>query len=817
MRWLPTEYLLKGLFLGLLADAALGLAAVPPGGGADALLRVNLPAYGGLALALLAAALLKRRQGYRARGRPVVYALFLLLESPTLVYAGVLGGTFVGTLLLPQPGGESLLLPAAAGGAAVGLAFGLLRQVRRREARLGLALALAAGLVGGALYGLGLLGDAGARPPVNPPLFGGQLLLGIPLFYVLTFAGHEEESEAEFGAVCALLGLGLTTLAGEVGPLRPLGFLLPLLLYLWYTMRVLPALRVLKFAFRALGYARSGRPRSALQAFRRALQLDPNNKLAREGYWDLHRSLDVDQLAKDPDTLGLVDLDLCLERVAALLTPAGPAPARIDEAHRLLDLVARLRPELGPAVDYWRAVAHTHARQYEAAADALARVLDPQPYGAAGATRRDVLLPAWRLALDVGELRRRVGAAELAKPGRRLEAIVAVERHLSEYRDDQDVWGIKRLLYHEVTEADYDAYAGEGRTADGFDHEYAQQLGLALIDDDARWPRGGEYLRLAARGLPAQGPTLFGRVARAQQRAGQADAARHSYELAKRAGRGVGPAALAEPEREAYFFAVKTLADDAQARGDLAAAIENLHLYAESARSGLETLRTLAGLYERKGDPLGAARVTDQALVYNAKDTDLLERKERYYYSVLPEHLRDRLESVRGWFDVDYCLRRSRQILDGRYDDPEWLDVARHLAELALVARPDSPAAKVLLARARLRYGERDEALALLEQVRGPEKPETFASAEEEDAWYTACQLLGDLYVEAGRADLGVACYLDFRKSSKSGARTLFKLAQAYEQLGDVPRAVRCYRQVTAYQGNPLTPEAYDALHRLGA
>jgi hypothetical protein len=148
MRWLQTEYLLKGIFLGLLVYAALGQAAVPPAEGPGSLLRVNLPALGGLALALLVAGFLKRRQGYRARGRPVVFALFLLLESPTLVYLGIIGGTFAGTLLLPQPDAEGLLLPTVAGGAGLGLVFGLLRQVRQREARLGLILALAAGLVG---------------------------------------------------------------------------------------------------------------------------------------------------------------------------------------------------------------------------------------------------------------------------------------------------------------------------------------------------------------------------------------------------------------------------------------------------------------------------------------------------------------------------------------------------------------------------------------------------------------------------------------------------------------------------------------------
>src|SRR5262249_5140614 len=152
--------------------------------------------------------------------------------------------------------------------------------------------------------------------------------------------------------------------------------------------------------------------------------------------------------------------------------------------------------------------------------------------------------------------------------------------------------------------------------------------------------------------------------------------------------------------------------------------------------------------------------------------------------------------------------------LDGRYTDLDWLDVAHHLARLALVVRPDSLAAKLLLARALLRFGERDQALALLEGVRNP-KPAKFASDEDEEAWYPSCQLLGDLYLEAGRADLAVPCLVDFRKSARSGARTLFKLGQAYEQLGDRARAKRCYEQVTAYEGNPLAPDAYEALSRL--
>jgi tetratricopeptide (TPR) repeat protein len=323
---------------------------------------------------------------------------------------------------------------------------------------------------------------------------------------------------------------------------------------------------------------------------------------------------------------------------------------------------------------------------------------------------------------------------------------------------------------------------------------------------------------MAATGLlETRGPTLFVEVAKAHQRAGQEEEARHCFELAKRAGRSVGPRNLPDAERSAYFATVKYLGELANFQGDVDAAIENYQLYAESERSGIETLRTLADLCERKGDALAALRWNDRALIYNAKDKDLLERKDRYYYSVQPEQLQAASDAAKSGFDVDYCLRRARTILDDRrYEGIDWLDVARHLVELALVIRPQSLSAKLLLARTRLRYGERDEAIQLLEGIREP-KPERFASGEDEEAWFQANQMLGDLYLELNRADAAVPCLLDFKKSSKSGARTLFKLGQAYEQLGDPARAVKYYQQVMAYEGNPLTYEAQDALYRLGA
>jgi hypothetical protein len=275
MRWLQSEYLLKGVYLGLVLYAALQQAATPEQSW-DALARVNLLALAGLVLALVVAGLGKMREGYQVRGRLLIFTLFLLLESPTLVYAGILGGTLGGIAWVNQIVGDQsrvseLFVSTLGGGAAAGLAFGALRQVRERLTRIGLILALAAGLVAGLLYWLKQFGDlAQGHDLDNKTVFAVQILLSIPFFYLLTFAGHEEESEIEIGVMCASLGLGLAILTYDYIQLRSIAFLVPLVIYFGYTMKVLPGLRVLKHAFRGYSYFRIGRYRQALRAFRRA-------------------------------------------------------------------------------------------------------------------------------------------------------------------------------------------------------------------------------------------------------------------------------------------------------------------------------------------------------------------------------------------------------------------------------------------------------------------------------------------------------------------------------------------------------------------
>src|SRR5262249_44552328 len=163
-------------------------------------------------------------------------------------------------------------------------------------------------------------------------------------------------------------------------------------------------------------------------------------------YWKVHQRLNLDDLTRDPQTLGLVNFDLCIQRAGTLLL-LPPSPQKLAEANRLLDLVESQQPALRPSVDYWRAVAMLPAKQAEPAAAVLGRVLDPATYGAENLNRQAILLTAWQLALlGPDEMKRRVGQPQLAQPGRRMEAIAAVERRLGLHVDDADAWALKRLL-----------------------------------------------------------------------------------------------------------------------------------------------------------------------------------------------------------------------------------------------------------------------------------------------------------------------------------------------------------------------------------
>jgi tetratricopeptide (TPR) repeat protein len=527
------EYLTKGLFLGLWAYLAL----VQPDAAGFA--RVLAWAAGGLGLGLVAGAGLQYLRGYRPAANPGGFLLLTLLDSSYFVYAGLVGGAAVG-ILLERPAASPVhdwLGYFAAGGAVLGVGFHQLSRVKEWAWRFGFGLGVGGLLVYLAVHYLDLL----ALPAVDDRTFAVYLLAGLPFFYVLTFCGEADETEVEIAALCAALGIGLYLL--RLGSGLPeygdkLIFLLPLALYYTYATRVLPGLRPFKHTLRGFGTLSLGRVRESLASFGRALRLDPRNALAAQGLYRLHREIDVSKL--DDDTAQLLNFDFCLRTAAdALVGVKPPTPEQLASAGRVLDLVERQRPTLAPRVDYLRAVAQTHAKDFDAAAATLSHLLDPEtPAG------DPLSFPAWDLALRLHpELVARLGPAELAKPGRRVSALRAVERRLVEVPADPAAVELKRSLYSGLSEAEFVAAATDGPPAD-LNYDYLEQLGLALTDDPGQVERGMAYLRMAGRGLTHRGPGLFTKLADLAVTLGRSDEARGYLEQAKRAALAVGPTKL---------------------------------------------------------------------------------------------------------------------------------------------------------------------------------------------------------------------------------------------------------------------------------
>ena len=811
MRAHVLEYFLKGIFLGLAIYGSLqaGRLETPT---YLTFLLLNGVAWAGLFVAFIAGVISQRAQLKVGLKNPAAFILFLILENSSKIFDGILLGTALG-VFVAVPSDSKLLISCVGLGGALGLSFFSIRKVKVPNIRLGIIFAVAAGLCAAIAYFLGVT-PWNENPLIlpHPQLFSLQLIAFLPLFYILTFCGIAEESEVEIGAFSSLLGIALGILTMEHVPLRTLGFLAPIVLFFVYTMRILPALRILKHVFRGMSFAKLGQQKNALMAFKRALQLDPQNNLARNNYWKLHADLDPIKLETDPETMALVDCDLCLDRVESLLVSGKPSDDKVAEALRLLSLVEKLKPSLNDGTRYWRAVLALHDKNFVGAAAILLKNLNNYHISEEQLAGK-YLYASWSLALaGHPEMKSRVGFPLLTDAAIKMNAIAAVERHIAQEKDDQAAWGIKRFLYTDMTSKIF--FQNPPRSIADFDFMFVKDLGLALLEQQKELARGAEYLDIAVAGLPQHAPFLMVQVGKAFAQQGQEAEAESYFEKAVAMGRKSGHKNLQDQDRLAYFSALKFLADSYLHRKDTDKAIEYYHLFAQFERSGVETLRTLATLHEEKGEALAALRAVEQALIYQPDEKDLIARKDRYLYSITVEELTANKELLAKGFDVDYCMKRAKGILESKLDGPDWIDVARHLSNLAMVFAPESIQARTLYAKALLRHGDRTEAKEILEQVRDP-KPGSFSSSDDEDSWYGSCQVLGDIYMELDEFEKAVACFQDFKKSPKSGARTWLKLGIALEKLNDTKKAIACYEQATAYEGNPFAREAQEALYRL--
>jgi tetratricopeptide (TPR) repeat protein len=874
--WQRNEYILKGLFWGLWVFFALQVPANSSDAWKDIFWVLGWTCSG-LVIGLTVGTVKLIGRGVKPWDNWKAFPLLVLLESPRLIYAGVMlglaggvisGREFAGPWSVPLANAVGLtwedikhnppvgewLIHCTVGGVLLGVGLYRMQQVEDRHYRFYLGLGIAALMVYLASnYLLEITVPDPSDPAKRVAFFaspdarlnlGLYMLMGLPLFYLLAFCGEAEESEVELMTFCAALGIALHLIGLGKGLVGGVPFLIPVVLYIVYGLYVLPGLRVFKYVLRGFSYMNAGRFALALRFLRRARELNPQSELANAGMLRLHNSLTLSKLGNAPDLLEALDYGLCLDRASALLM-IPPTPQARDEAEQFLALVEKNKPVYSARIDYLRAVSFTHAKQYDAAAETLARFLNPETPNYHPGLRRQLYFDALHLALDGPKgLTERLGWAELNKPGRRIEAIGAVERKLAADPSDEKAKEYRTMLYSQLTEREFVSALATGDPKD-FNYEYVEQLGQQLVDDSDpdRRERGAGYLRIAVRGLPERGPGIFKRLADVSEKLGNQQEVRGYTERIRNIGSHVGPRNLANDQREIYLKAVQRLAalteaegdvlkaeaDAADAAGDAAgralkdseakphyeAAVDEWQRYRDGGGGALRDMyRKVAELYAKMRDPLNALINCTSALQYDGSDADLLRKRDSYYYSVPIERLERAKPNVGAWFDVGYCVKKAMAILNMKEADAELLDWATHLTRLAKVMEPASNRVRLAEARCLLRRGERDAGLALLEDVReGPK-----GSGDEEEAWYNTTRLLGQLYLEElHRPELALKAYSDYKEYHKSGADTLFQIARCYEALGDPTNAHKFYHAVTAFEEHPRYWDAKDALRRLGA
>jgi tetratricopeptide (TPR) repeat protein len=798
------EYLVKGLALGLLF--MVGLAAD---------WRTSLLTLGGgvLGLVLTLVVIQQRTRRRGAPGRPWRSSIlvFQMMENPAPIFLGLITGLLAGAFLASGLGYWSWMafLTALGVGLLVAVAMTAMRLVEHRLVRQGLIFLLVGGLI---WFVMGWL----TRDDLASlhKWLGYHLLTAVVLLYFLTFIGRTEETELEMGLACVLLGLALWSLLPAGGPLLALA--VPLLIYLLYTQFLLRGMQSFKAEMHGLAAARQGATLQAMTALQRALQLSPQNQSARQTLWRVHRQIDLHQVHQDERLLKLIDFGMCLQRARELLFADQVTSNVIEEAKQLLTLVADQRPERMPEVLYYRAVAHTHAGEFDKAEGDLLQLLDAGQFGPEQQeSRRRVLLPAWQLALlQHRELSRRVGE-RLFHEGRRMDAIAVVEESARQKPLEEAGLELKKVLYAGITQAEYDREAGAAplQQASQFDHKYLYEQGLELLDDPARWQQGAAWLRIAARGQPRHAPAVLKLISQAAAKHGDTLEEARALAEVKTWANVVGQKDLSPESKTAYFSTIRRLGEAAYREGRTSEALENLLLCIEDPSSGADTLRMVAELYEQRGEVLNTFWYNEQCLLYDAKNSTYQERRDRVYISLTPEQIKSHLDKLEKILDQNYLIGKAKELLEFKNAGSDQLQWAQHLAELLLAAAPERIAGWVLLGRSQLRLGRTEAALSALEkahQLGKAKKP----GGEDLEAWYLACRILGDYYLQQERFAEALECFTDYQQSTKSGAETLYKLGQVAERLGQPAKAKKYYQHANMFD-HPNKYEVSMALERL--
>lgn len=749
--------------------------------------------------------------GKRSRQQMLAIVILALLDYPATVFGFIVGGQFVGQLYLGFP--ILTMLAAMAAGSLVGFAWDTILRIRqvwpRRIVLLLLGLAVAAAVVG--LFHFQIVVAAGSSAVIAT-----ALVLNAICFYVLTFAGRGEETEPEIALICVALALALGQL--HLPPMaRGMVVILPMAAFVIYCERIRRDLVVFKNVLRGISHEQQGDLRNALLWYRAALARNPRSELAVAGNWRVHRKINLADLAEDDEIIALIDPVVCLERAQTLLDKPTSNTEQQTEAGKLLDIVECRRKDLPQTIGHERLRLLLAAGKLEEAKTLAFSLVDIRPPEIIqlGDHELDALFRTWCKVLQEPALVARGGPELLSQVDPLFSFLAVLRGRLKQLPNDTRAETFKPFVYEKLTLAAYEDYVRRhpDDTVEWLDYRYCYLLADQAADD-GKIDRAIEYLRITEFGLPEERLVLWTRLADLHARQSSPDTAQW-YERVKELGLQVGPKTLSEAHQKAFYHSVRCLAEAAYHQQQWQRAIHYYQILADSRQSGVATQKILKELYERVEDLVLAIKPVETALQYGLSDQQRrfwAGEKARLYSSITAEQVTAKLAQVEKFFDFGYCFRRAKRLFEEQ-KPPE--DVIRFLDLAALGGTAYLLHVNYLLGRSYYRQGKVQDAVLCLEQVIN-NRPSKFIDDEQQEAYFTACRLLGDIYLdELNQPEKAVDCYSIYKDYSKSGAETLYRLGKAYEACGKWAHARKWYDMVLVYPTHPRAEDARKALAKL--
>jgi tetratricopeptide (TPR) repeat protein len=799
-RWILSEHLIRGAYLGLVVGGAFWVQTAPEG--ISLVLSTAIPIIMVLAIKVWSR---RRQPGLWPAG-----VLLAVIDSPAPIHWAAALGLAIGLLRMGVPIGTlalSIFLGTAAG-AGIFLLYRLRSSTLRRSLMLTVLLATLAVVILLATWDWIDWRSLG-RPA------GGHLLFAAGTLYLLLFAGRSEEAEFDIGIVALLLAFGLASLIdSRTG--RAIVVLGPTALYALYCERARRHLIVFKHVVRGIGHEQNKRWPDALTEYRLALATDPRSTASSEGSWRVHQRIDIEDLDRHPGILSMIDPLACFQRIDHLLARSDFPDSTSQEVQRLLSLIDRCDSKRAWQTRQIRVKLHTMQGNIDEAIS-LARPIKDLTTDEMNLLSERELASAqgiWELLLEDPLLVGR--SAEFLSDGGVCSFVTLMEWQATKFPKNENSQRYRPFMYLRLTLADYQSARRlpqvlrfpmlhpDRLLEAAHSHASHEQTQSAAID---LW-------EIAALENPAQAMTYWREAAELADRFDGALAAKLRWRIHD-AGLDQGVRTLSGSQRNSFDQTIRRLALSAEQESNRDESLRLWELFALSSSSGKQTCERLLSLYLEKKDLLSAIRQVEAILLFDlARDerAQWIETRNKLYADLDPLSLASRAQEAESFFHFRYCSRRAAQLLELGASDQE-IDHYLQLAQLGPAS--ELRLVNYILGRSHARGGRFADAAQCLEAC-CLEPPGSRSDEEEKLAYHRACRLLGEICInQIEDPERGIRYLLLFKDHVESGADTLFLLGRGYEMLGSIKSACKWYDMVTVYSSHPRAAEAREAIHRL--